>query len=313
MSVRNLLLTGAAALTALALVAGGCGDVSGDSQGSAGDLIEASTAELVTVTPTIELTGLGADGELGSVYIDDLLLHVSEIRLTPTDPPPGVEVQEYVAEPIWIEFSHDSGALARGLAPIDVPAGQYHVSLNLAPSHYQKRTAGELNEASVVVRGTCIVVEQIEGEDGPQGPQIPGGRSPGFQSNNPVPMPAKPGEDPGTPPKGPSSSRAAMSTRLHQVPFAVKTAASISIDVAEPLDLRPGQDGALTVRMDVPAWVEAAIHPMIAEVVRTHSEVPDRVVELDFAGDAQEDPMAEILAEIIGRSIADSLSAQAGE
>ena len=312
MSVRNLLITGAAALSALALVAGGCGAGSDPAPKAETPDVQTGQAELVTVTPTVELTGLGADGELGSVYVDDLLLHVCEIRLTPADAPEGADVWEYVAEPIWIEFSHETGAVARGLAPLDVPAGKYHVSLTLAPSLYQKRTAGELNDASVVLRGTCIVVEHIEeDEGGPQGPRIPGARSPGFQSNNPVPMPAKPGE-------GPQASHAASDTemraRLLQVPFAVKTAASISIDVAEPLDLSGTVGaGALTVRMDVPAWVEAAIHPMVAEVVRAHSDVPDRVVELDFAGEGQEDPMAEILAEIIGKSMADSLSADADQ
>ncbi len=310
MSVRNLLVTCALAVGSLAVTAGGCGGGGGDTTpGVTTPQPETAKAELVTVTPTVELTGLGADGELGSVYVDDLLLHVSEIRLTPADVPEGVDARDYVAEPIWIEFTHEAGAVARGLAPLEVPAGRYLVSLNLAPSRYQKRTAGELNEASVVVRGTCIVLEQVDEEgNSPQGPRIPGGRSPSFQSNNPVPMPAKPGEADGA-----HASNAEMRTRLLQVPFAVKTAASISIDVAEPLDLHHGNDGALTVRMDVPAWVEAAIHPMVAEVVRTHSSVADQVVELDFAGDAQEDPMAEILAEIIGKSMADSLSAEAEE
>lgn len=305
MSVRNVLIMGAAALSALA-VAGGCGGQAQDAPKTAEPAdVQTALSELVTVTPTVELIGLGEDGELGTVYVDDLLLHVAEIRLTPVAAP-GAPVREYVAEPIWVEFNHESGAMSRGLAPLDVPAGQYRVSLTLAPSRYQKRTAGELNEASVVVRGTCIVVEQVEEEEGPQGPAIPGARSPGFQSNNPVPMPAKPGE-------GPDASRADMRTRLLHVPFAVKTAAAITIDVAEPLDLTATSGGALTVRMDVPAWVEAAIHPMVAEVVRAHSDVSERLVELDFAGDGQEDPMAEILAEIIGKSMVGSLSAEAQE
>ena len=80
---------------------------------------------------------------------------------------------------------------------MQVPAGRYHVSLTLAPSRFQKRTAGEPNEASVVVRGACIVMEQVEDEEAAQGPRFPGGRNPGCQSNNPVPMPARPAEGAG--------------------------------------------------------------------------------------------------------------------
>jgi hypothetical protein len=309
MSVRTWLVFGGLALGSLALSASGCGEEAGTvADGASPAEVDTVEADLVTVTPTVELTGLGEGGALGSVYVDDLLMHVSEIRLIPVgaDPLAG-PVREYLAEPIWIAYNHEDGATARGLAPIEVPAGEYKVSLTLAPSRYLRRTAGELNEASVVVRGTCIVVEQIEEEDGPSGSRIPGARNPGFQSNNPVPMPAKPGEG------GPRPSHADMRTRLLQVPFSVKTAASITINVAETLDLTQGLAASLTIRLDVPAWVEGAIHPMVAQVVRNHRNLADRIVELDFASDdAEGDPMAEILAEILEKSLEGALSAEAG-
>ncbi len=307
MSVRNVLVMGGLAVTSLAWGVGGCGGE--DTVGrTTGVVTEEASADLVSVTPTVELIGLGDDGELGTVYVDDLLLHVEEIRLRPADAAQGDPVREYVAEPIWIEFHHETGAVVRGREPMQVPAGRYHVSLTLAPSRFQKRTAGELNEASVVVRGACIVVEQVEDEERAQGPRFPGGRNPGFQSNNPVPMPARPDEG-----EGDSGSHADMLTRLIQVPFSVKTAASITVDVAEPLDLRGVDHGDLHVRMDVPAWVEQAIQPMVSEAVRRHDASPERVVEIDFAGDAEEDPMADIIAEILGKSMEGVLSAQAGQ
>jgi len=305
MSLRNALCMGGLAVTSLAWSVSGCGGE--DTSGAVADgPLEVASGDLVSVTPSVELIGLGEDGELGTVYVDDLLLNVEEIRLRPADAAQGEPVREYVADPIWIQFHHETGAVVRGRKPMQVPEGRYHVSLTLAPSRFQKRTAGELNEASVVVRGACIVVEQVEDEETAQGPRFPGGRNPGFQSNNPVPMPARPDEG-----EGRGGSHADMRTRLIQVPFSVKTGASITVDVAEPLDLRGVNAGDLHVRMDVPAWVEQAIQPMVSEAVRAHDASPERVVELDFAGDAEEDPMADIIAEILGKSMEGALSAHA--
>ena len=105
MSVRTWLVIGSLALGSLALSVGGCGgEAANVVDGIPPAELEFVEADLVTVTPTVELTGLGVGGELGSVYVDDLLLHISEIRLIPAggDPLEG-PVREYASEPLWIE------------------------------------------------------------------------------------------------------------------------------------------------------------------------------------------------------------------
>jgi len=288
MSHRQPDILAAAAL--LALLGPGCGAVPGEEAGP-GETPELAEAPL-SVVPRLELKGV--NGRQATVAVEELLLHVAEVRLTSTDEEDGGE--ELVSAPLWVRFTREGGEEVHGAAAIEVPPGDYAVSVALAPAERTRRTAGELHGASVVVRGVCLAFES--GIDEPGSQDGPPSFNPGYQDNNPVPMPARPKAQP-------------TGGRLIRIPFTFATASSLSVDLGTYVELRAGA-ADLTVSLDVARWMAEAVHPIVAEAATAPDHKEGKPVDLRF-GEESQDPRAEAFRRALEQSMAGALSAELAE
>ena len=280
MSVLKTLVIAAACL---ALAACG-GPTHGPAAGAGSATVEASGAAL-TVTPRLKLQGV--DRQLGSVVVEELLLHVSEVRLSG-----ATEASDVASQPMWVHYRRDTGAEVHGVEPVEVAAGDYAVSVTLAPSSHRSRTAGVLHQASIVVRGVCLLFETEDDEpEGSERAFSPGGQ----RADNPVPMPARPKAKP-------------LGGRVVRVPFSFSSDSVLAVGLGEAVSLRT-QGAELAVTLAVDRWMDDAIHPIIAEAASRPGRIEGSPVTLELEEDAA-DPRMAAIRDALEASIAGSLSAE---
>ena len=246
----------------------------------------------LAVVPQIELADVNATAT--TVVVEELLLHVDGVRLESRAGDPGAD---RVSEPMWVHFQRGLGAEVHGVEPVVVPAGEYGVSVALAPASRMTRTHGRLYEASVVVRGVCLAYAGDRNDAEEQASSRPS-FDPGQWENNPVPMPARPQARP-------------TGGRLLRIPFTFSSATSLSVDLASVVSLRhDGKD--LAVRLDVGRWMEEAVHPIVTEGATAPDHTEGTPVSLQFAEDST-DPQAEVLRRALETSMAGSFTAATEE
>lgn len=280
-----------AGLACACLALSGCGDgLLGVPSGEA-PAIPVTTGGELRVVPQLELEGV--NGTASPVVVEELLLHVAEVRLRPLSEAPDVEL---ASAPLWIHFRRGQAVEVRGAAPLVVPAGDYAVSVDLAPASRATRTHGQLYESSVVVRGVCLAYQGGQTDDEQAGGQP--SFDPGQWENNPVPMPARPKAVP-------------TGGRVVRIPFSFSSDSSLSVALSSPVHLRH-DGGDLAVRLDVARWMEDAIHPIVTEVASAPDHTRGTPVTLDLAEDSA-DPREAVFRRALETSMAGAFSADAEE
>jgi hypothetical protein len=270
-----------------ALGVAACGAPEGDVDPSQ-DAAPVVSSALVEVTPTLRLEGVGR--QVGSVVVEELFLHVSEVRLAPADS----RLTDASSTPMWAHYTRDSELEINGLEPILVRPGEYSVGLTLSPSAaHATRTPGALNTAALVARGVCLLFDISDGDATP-GRAYDDGRS----NNNPVPMPARPTAKP-------------TIGKIVRVPFVLSLDSVMSVTLRETVSLNA--DGIeVAVTLDVGRWMEEAVHPIVAEIAAQTELKAGAAVDLRLSAE-EGDPRAEAFREALEASVAGALSARLNE
>ena len=193
----------------------------------------------------------------------------------------GANHEDIDAPGPWLDHRRDRATTLRGVQPIELSTGTYQVGLDFAPATVERRLAGELRHASVVLRGRCLVLETEEEES-----YFNHGHE--F-SGNPVPMPARTGNQ-----------------RVRWVPFSISTSADFSVAVSGMFTVDENHR-QLDMQVDVERWMREGIRPLISAAAA--QQEPGDTVELTFETEqSSEEEAAMRLA--VESSLAGALSAR---
>lgn len=243
MKRTNQILIAAAGLAVMAMA--GCVDmeVTGDD-----DPVLVERQQAVTVVPEFSISGAEALPE--SLYVTELGLAVTEIRLEPMTTSDSLAYS--TREPIFVEFDVASGELTRTHQPVELPSsGKYLVSIRLEPVDLEDGESSSFTMNGFVAGGSPLDATADETNDG-----------------RPQPMPF----DGGTMTDDQMTDRQAYPQQWTSFEYRSKRAVFFTFDDVE---FDEGEQ-FLTFNFDVHDWAFEVVEP-ISNAVRTNQTESDNV------------------------------------
>lgn len=214
-----------------------------------------TTAEqAVMVAPQFEI--IGEDQLPDTLHVSELGLVVSEILLQPIDRPDSVAYS--FAKPFKLDFAIEEGETLKSFDGVELPAGNYLVSLRLEPVAIED---GDIDPSSFEMYGYVA-----------EGPSIYNGEV--NSDGTPVPLPFKENDDEDAVEDGEFTDKPDYPTQW--TPFQYKSKKTEFFTFSN-VEFTPGEQ-FLTFRFDVRSWAVEVVQP-ISKAVRSGAAESDDGVD----------------------------------